>query len=71
VGIHSEMPMNINLDINNERQDCKIHAVGGYLWEGEQRRLRCGTMVDRPHILLQNRTNKHLEVMGQKGEMVR
>jgi hypothetical protein len=31
-------PLNINLNINNERQDCKIGTVcvwGGYLWEGK------------------------------------
>jgi hypothetical protein len=24
VGIHRETPLNINLNVNNERQDCKI-----------------------------------------------
>jgi hypothetical protein len=27
--------LNTNLEINNERQDCKIGTVGGYLWEGD------------------------------------
>jgi hypothetical protein len=25
----------MNLEINNERQDCKIGTVAGYMWEGE------------------------------------
>jgi hypothetical protein len=29
VGIHRETPLNINLNINNERQDYKIGTVGG------------------------------------------
>jgi hypothetical protein len=27
VGIHRETPLNINLNINNERQDCKIGTI--------------------------------------------
>jgi hypothetical protein len=38
-------PLNIDLGINNERQDCKMctGAIGGCSWglgQGEQRRLR-------------------------------
>jgi hypothetical protein len=39
--MHGEIPLNIDLDINNERQDCKIGAVWRVLWEnreGEGRR---------------------------------
>jgi hypothetical protein len=37
VGIHQETPLNIDLEINNEKQDCKIGTVaGGYLWEGKR-----------------------------------
>jgi hypothetical protein len=28
-GIHRETPLNISLNINNERQDCKIDTVHG------------------------------------------
>jgi hypothetical protein len=28
-GIHQETPLNIDLGINNKRQDCKIGTVGG------------------------------------------
>jgi hypothetical protein len=37
-GIHREAPLDINLDINSERQDCKIGTVcveEEYLLEGE------------------------------------
>jgi hypothetical protein len=32
-GVHQDIPSNIYLEINNERRDCKIGAVGGYLRE--------------------------------------
>jgi hypothetical protein len=35
VNIHRETPLNINLDINNERQDCKI-GTGGGTCEGDK-----------------------------------
>jgi hypothetical protein len=61
VGIHWETSLNINLEINNERQVCKIGAVMvGFLWKGEWRRLRWGNMVDGVHIW--NRTKKPLAV---------
>jgi hypothetical protein len=28
VGTHRETPLNIDLEINNERQDCKIGTMG-------------------------------------------
>jgi hypothetical protein len=35
-GIHRETPLNIDLNINNKRQDCKTGTVcGGGLAEGE------------------------------------
>jgi hypothetical protein len=53
-GLHWDILLNIDLEINNERKDCKIGAVcvgRGYLWEGgeEQRRLRWGNMGDGLH----------------------
>jgi hypothetical protein len=32
MGIHVEIPLNINLEINSERQDCKIGTVWGEEW---------------------------------------
>jgi hypothetical protein len=70
--IHQETPLNIDLEINNKRQDCKIDSVVDTCGrgEGEWRRLRWGSMVDGLHI--QNRTMKPLatalSVWG--GEMV-
>jgi hypothetical protein len=29
VGIHGDTPVNINLNVNNEKQDCKISTVVG------------------------------------------
>jgi hypothetical protein len=40
VGIHRETPLNIGLNINNERQDCKIGSV--CVWEGISRRVNEG-----------------------------
>jgi hypothetical protein len=36
--IHQESPLNNDLGINNERQDCKISNVVGYLWRGRVNR---------------------------------
>jgi hypothetical protein len=31
----SRNPLNIDFEINNERQDCKtVIVLGGYIWEG-------------------------------------
>jgi hypothetical protein len=36
VGIHGENSLNIDLEMNNKRQDCKAGTLCGiYLWEGE------------------------------------
>jgi hypothetical protein len=53
-GIHRETPSNINLNINNERQDCNIGIVWGVLVAGgvnEGMKVR-GYMVDGFHILV-------------------
>jgi hypothetical protein len=34
MGIHWETPLNINLDIDNEREDCKIGVCWGVLLGG-------------------------------------
>jgi hypothetical protein len=42
-GMHLKTPLNIDLNINNESQDCKIGTVylwGGDFWEGESERRR-------------------------------
>jgi hypothetical protein len=79
-GIHWETPLNINLNINNERQDCKVGIVyvcwGGTSEreEGEWRRLRWGYMVGGLHLLMWNRTKKPLAITlsgGGEGLRVR
>jgi hypothetical protein len=69
--MHQEIPLNINLEINNKRLDCKIGTAGGYSWEGqgEWRRLRWENMADRLHT--QNRTMKSLEIAlsGARGSL--
>jgi hypothetical protein len=48
VAIHWETSLNINLNINNEKQDCKIGIVWGSTngsGEGKWRRLRWWYMV--------------------------
>jgi hypothetical protein len=48
--------LNINLNINNERQDCEIGTGWGSCGRvsgGEE-----GNMVDGLHMLIQNRTKK-------------
>jgi hypothetical protein len=55
VGIHWEITLNINLNNNNKKQDCKIGTVS--VWEeGEWRRLRWWYMADGLHIPTWNRT---------------
>jgi hypothetical protein len=58
--------LNINLNIKNERQDCKICTVCGRgitgRGKGEWRRLRWGYMVDGLHIPIQNRIIKPLAI---------
>jgi hypothetical protein len=64
--IEKQTPLNINLDINNKRQDYKIGTVWGILMEGregEQRRLRWENMVDGLHTLIWNRTKKPLVIV--------
>jgi hypothetical protein len=49
VGIHWDTPLNINLNINNEKQDCKISTVCGRVLVGrgsEGRRLRWQYIID-------------------------
>jgi hypothetical protein len=67
VGIRSETPLNINLNINNEIQDCKIGTVCGEegnntKGEDEWRRLIQGCMVDGLHVLVWNRTKEPLAI---------
>jgi hypothetical protein len=50
----------IDLNINNERQDCKIGTVCG--GEGEWKRLRWRYMVYRFHIVVWNGTKKPLAI---------
>jgi hypothetical protein len=40
VGIQQESPLNIDIGINNERQDSKISTEWGYMWEGEVKKRR-------------------------------
>jgi hypothetical protein len=60
----TQTPLNINLNINNERQDCNIDTVEGTSGRGESewRRLRWGYMVGRLYIVIWNRTKKPLAI---------
>jgi hypothetical protein len=63
VGIHREPPLNIDLNINNERLDCKIGTVHvvGTSGRGEcMKGIRWGFMVEELHIPIWNRTKKPL-----------
>jgi hypothetical protein len=59
LGIHWETPLNIILNISNERQVCKICVWRG---KGEWRRLRWGYVVDRLHILTWHRPKNPLAI---------
>jgi hypothetical protein len=65
VGIHWDTPLNINLNINNENQDCNYSAgksgTSGRV-EGEGKRLRWWYMVDGLHMPIWNRTKKPLVI---------
>jgi hypothetical protein len=71
-----ETPLNINLIINNERQDRKnrysVCVCTWYLWEGEdvQWKLMPWKMVGGLHILEQNRTKKPLAIVWSGAEGV-
>jgi hypothetical protein len=62
VYIHWDTSLNINLNNDNEKQDCKIGKIwGGYTIGrrvGEWRRLRWGYIVDGLHIPIWNKTEK-------------
>jgi hypothetical protein len=61
-GDTSRNPLNINLEINNKRQDYKIGPLWGYSGgEGEQR-LKWENMEDGLPILTGNRTMKPLAI---------
>jgi hypothetical protein len=64
MGTHWDTLLNINSNIKNKRQDCKIGTVGGIrgMEEGEWRRLSWGYMVDGLHMPIWNRTNKSLAI---------
>jgi hypothetical protein len=54
-GTHEETPLNIDLNINNERQDCKIGAVCVcvYLWgERRMKEIKVRYIVDGLHTLI-------------------
>jgi hypothetical protein len=63
----SRISLNIDLNISNKRQECRICTVcvlEGYLREreGEWRRLRWRNVVDGLHIPIWNRTKKCLAI---------
>jgi hypothetical protein len=79
VGIHWDTPLNTNLNINNERQDCKVGTVcmGGTSGreEGEWRRFGWQYMADGLYIPIWNRTKKPLAIAlswgGEGGQVER
>jgi hypothetical protein len=79
MGIHWDIPLNINLNINNENQDCKIGTVcvggeGGTSGkeEGEGKRLRWWYMIYELHIPIWNRAKKPFAIalsgVGRRAE---
>jgi hypothetical protein len=71
VGLHWEIPWNIDLNISNESQDCKIGTVcvGGVLVGGGRwmKEIKKGYMVDGLHILTWNGTKKPPGIVLSRG----
>jgi hypothetical protein len=57
-----ETPLNINLNVKNENQDCKVGTVCGGILVGGEGEWKRWYMVDGLHIPIWNRTKKPLAI---------